>query len=66
MQQFLSSANSRTLLITYMEAARQLGNVSTRHIQRLVASRQIKAVGRGRARRIVYASIIAYVEREAK
>lgn len=57
------------LLITYAEAAEHLGGskkpVSVRHIERLVAARKLRAVGRSRARRIVYASILAYIEREA-
>lgn len=54
------------LLITYLEAARLLGGVSTRHIERLVKARKLKAVGRSKARRIVHASILAYVESEAQ
>lgn len=53
------------LLVTYLEAARLLGGVSTRHIERLVAARDLQAVGRGRARRIVYQSILDYIAREA-
>lgn len=55
------------LIVTYEEAAKILGggrSLSTRHIERLVLSGQLKKVGKGRARRIVYASILAYVERE--
>jgi excisionase family DNA binding protein len=54
--------------VTYEEAAEELGGpkkpVSVRHVERLVAAKKLKAVGRGRARRIVYASILAYIERE--
>lgn len=53
------------LLVTYLEAARTLGGVSTRHIERLVAARELQAVGRNRARRIVYQSILDYIAREA-
>lgn len=64
-----SPYNPAPLLITYEEAAQTLGGpkkpVSTRHIERLVKARQLRAVGTGRARRIVYASILAYIERES-
>lgn len=53
------------LLVTYLEAARLLGGVSTRHVERLVAGRELRAVGRGRARRVVYQSILDYIAREA-
>ena len=52
------------LLVTYREAARLLGNVSIRHIERLVSRRALKRKGAGRARRIVHQSILAYIERE--
>lgn len=61
----LPPAAGAPLLVTYAEAAQELGRVSVRHVQRLVASKQLKAVGRRRARRIVYQSILAYIEREA-
>lgn len=61
--------NPAPLLITYEEAAQTLGGpkkpVSSRHIERLVKARELRAVGTGRARRIVYASILAYIERES-
>lgn len=53
------------LLVSYLEAAGILGGVSTRHIARLVAARKLRSVGSGRARRIVYSSILSYVEKEA-
>lgn len=56
------------LLVTYEEAARLLGGskpVSVRHVERLVAARKLKRVGKGQARRIRYASILTYVEKEA-
>jgi excisionase family DNA binding protein len=63
------SATATPLLVTYLEAAEMIGGprkpVSTRHVERLVAARKLRAVGRGRARRIVYASILAYIESEA-
>lgn len=52
------------LLITFQRAAEILGAVSVRHIERLVAARKLRRVGVGRARRIVYASILDYIERE--
>lgn len=54
------------LLVTYEEAARILGGgrpVSTRHIERLVLARELRRVGRSKARRIVYDSILEYVRR---
>ena len=64
-----SIENSAPLLITYEEAAQTLGGprkpVSTRHVERLVKAGQLSAVGIGRARRIIYASILAYIERES-
>lgn len=62
------------LLVTYEEAARVLGGhgpdgkpkpVSVRHVERLVKAKKLRAVGHSKARRIVYASILAYVEKEA-
>lgn len=57
------------LLVTFEEAAQTLGGpkrpVSTRHVERLVKAKKLRAVGRGRARRIVYASILTYIEKEA-
>lgn len=61
----LPVAGGTPLLVTYLEAARLLGGVSTRHIERLVAARQLRAVGRGKARRVVYTSILTYIEKEA-
>lgn len=52
-------------LITYAEAARRLGGVSTRHIERLVAAGRLRRVGRGRARRITVASLLRYIAEEA-
>jgi len=53
------------LLVTYLETTRILGGVSTRYIETLVQKKKLKAVGAGKARRIVYQSILSYVEREA-
>ena len=62
-------SSAAPLLITYEEAAQTLGGpkkpVSTRYIERLVKARHLRSVGTGRARRIVYASILAYIERES-
>jgi hypothetical protein len=52
------------LLVTFQRAADILGEVSVRHIERLVMARKLRRVGAGRARRIIYASILAYIERE--
>lgn len=60
-----SAAEGAPLLVSYAEAAELLGRVSVRHVERLVATKKLRAVGRSRARRILYASIIAYIEREA-
>lgn len=57
---------SPPLLVSYAEAAQMLGGVSTRYITTLVQKRQLKAVGKGKARRIVYQSILDYIKREAK
>lgn len=63
-----------SLLVTIEAAAHELGGkgpngkpkpVSTRHVERLVKAKKLKAVGRGQARRVVYQSILAYIEREA-
>jgi hypothetical protein len=54
------------LIVTYEEAAELLGGrrpLSTRHIERLVLSRDLKKVGKGKARRIVYSSVVDYIER---
>ncbi len=54
------------IIVTYEEAAKILGGqrpLSTRHIERLVLAKQLRRVGSGRARRIVYASILDYIER---
>jgi excisionase family DNA binding protein len=54
------------LIVTYEEAAQILGggrSLSTRHIERLVLAKKLRKVGKGRARRIVYASILEYIER---
>lgn len=54
------------LLVTFAEAAEKLGGVSVRYVSRLVADRKLKAVGRFRARRVVYQSILDYIAREAQ
>lgn len=59
-----SSSAGAPLLITYEEAARKLGGVSVRHVERLVAARKLRSVGQAKARRIVYQSILDYIERE--
>lgn len=51
------------LVVSYPEAAEILGGVSVRHIERLVSARKLRRIGKSRARRIIYASITAYVER---
>ena len=61
----IAQDSSIPLLVSYEEAARLLGGVSVRYVGSLVASRKLKKVGRGKAARIVYSSIVAYVEREA-
>jgi excisionase family DNA binding protein len=52
------------LLISFQHAADLLGAVSVRHIERLAKARKLRRVGAGRARRIVYSSLLAYIERE--
>jgi hypothetical protein len=62
------SANTPMIMVTYREAARIIGGdkpVSLRHIERLVKAKKLRSVGRNRARRIVYSSILAYIESEA-
>lgn len=54
------------LLVSYADAAQLLGGVSTRHISRLVQIRKLKSVGKGKARRILYRSILDYIKQEAK
>lgn len=62
------------LLVTYERAAQILGGeglngngkpVTVRHVERLVAAGELKAVGQSKARRIVYQSLLEYIEREA-
>lgn len=56
----------RLLLVTFAEAARVLGGdkpVTIRHVERLVAAKQLRAVGKSRARRVVYQSILDYIAR---
>ncbi len=50
------------LLVTFQRAAEILGQVSVRHIERLVVARKLRRVGVGRARRIIYSSILNYIE----
>lgn len=51
-----------SLVVTTLEAAQAL-RVSTRHIERMVQRGELRAVGRGRARRIVWQSVLDYVNR---
>lgn len=37
--------------------------VTIRHVERLVAAKQLRAVGKSRARRVVYQSILDYIAR---
>lgn len=53
------------LLVSYAEAARLLGGVTTDHIGRLVRRGELRAAGDGKARGVVYSSLLSYVEREA-
>lgn len=61
-----ANSSGNRLLVTYGEATTILGGeknpVSIRHVERLVAARRLRSVGRGRARRIIYASILVYIE----
>lgn len=52
------------LLVTYAEAARLLGGVSIRYVERLVTAGKLKRKGRNKARRIVYQSILDYIAQE--
>jgi hypothetical protein len=61
-QQHTARVEGTPLVVTYLHAACLLGEVSVRHIERLVLKRQLRRVGSGRARRIVYRSILAYIE----
>jgi hypothetical protein len=57
------------LIVTYEDAATILGggrSLSTRHIERLVREKKLRKVGKNRARRIVYSSILDYIERETR
>lgn len=61
----LTGLNAHPLLVSYEEAARILGGdkpVSVRHIERLVSAKKLKRKGRSQARRIVYASLLTYIE----
>jgi hypothetical protein len=57
------------VLVTFERAREILGSeeqpVSTRHIERLCEQKKLRRVGRWRARRIVLASIYAYIAEEA-
>ena len=53
------------LLVKYLEAASILGGVSMRYVEGLVAKKKLKTVGQGKARRILYSSIVTYIEKEA-
>jgi excisionase family DNA binding protein len=58
------TAKAIPVLITYEEAARRLGGVSIRHVERLVKARKLRRKGSNKARRIVESSLIRYIERE--
>lgn len=61
------SLEPHPLVVSYQEAARILGGdkpVSVRHVERLVAAKKLKRKGRSQARRIVYASLLKYIEQE--
>lgn len=64
-----SPAGAPVLVVTYQEAGEMLGGpkkpLSTRHIERLVKAKKLRAIGRSRARRVVYQSILNYLEKEA-
>lgn len=63
------SQSSIPLVVSYREAAKMIGGeqdpVSTAHIGRLVRARKLKAIGRSKARRILYKSVIDYLEGES-
>jgi hypothetical protein len=56
-------------MVTYEEAAEIIGGprrpVSVRYVENLVAQKKLKRLGKNRARRIVYASLLAYISKEA-
>ncbi len=55
-------------LVTFEKAAEILGGdkpVSLRYVERLVAAGKLRRVGHGKARRIVLASIWAFIAEEA-
>lgn len=58
-------SSNAPLLVKYLEAASLLGGVSTRYVEGLVQKKKLRAVGQGKARRVVYQSILSYIEREA-
>jgi excisionase family DNA binding protein len=58
------SDGPRPELITYTEAARRLGGVSIRYVERLVDAGKLKRKGKNKARRIVESSLARYIESE--
>ena len=55
-------------LVTFEKAAEILGGdrrVSVRYVERLASERKLRRVGHGKARRIVLASIYAFIAEEA-
>jgi excisionase family DNA binding protein len=46
--------------LTYEEAAKMLAYKSTRTVQRKVAAGELEARGKGKGKRIVYASVLAH------
>ena len=62
---FSQHTHTAPLLVKYLEAASILGGVSMRYVEGLVAKKKLKTVGQGKARRILYSSIVTYIEKEA-
>ena len=58
-----SSEQEAPLVVRYEEAAQMLGGVSVRHVERLVGKRELRRVGANKARRVIYESLLAYIER---
>jgi excisionase family DNA binding protein len=62
----MTDETTRTPLQVSMREAARLMGFSERTIARLARRRELTAVGRGRLRRITYASLLEYQRRETE
>jgi hypothetical protein len=52
------------LAFTLADTARLLGGCSVRHVQRLIEDGELEAIGQRKLRRVLYDSIVAYINRQ--